>query len=188
MERTFEAALVEQCAPTLAGVKPANLFRFRGAEPSEIRRGAQAWDRKLRHFGVRVMILKECPAAEACMIYVYRESQLRRILAEAENRAFLEGMGYCLTDIDGLLSQLSERFCLERDYPHEIGLFLGYPLGDVVGFIENRGWNYTCCGCWKSYGDPEAAQACFQRYRKCTDLYRRLYARGISVIQLVAAA
>ena len=30
MERTFEATLVEQCAPTLEGIKPASLFRWQG--------------------------------------------------------------------------------------------------------------------------------------------------------------
>ena len=38
------------------------------------------------------------------------------------------------------------------DFPHEIGVFLGYPLEDVVGFIRHRGKCFTCCGCWKSYG------------------------------------
>ena len=28
MERNFETVMIEQCAPTLAGLKPANLFRL----------------------------------------------------------------------------------------------------------------------------------------------------------------
>ena len=52
-------------------------------------------------------------------------------------------------DCDGMLRQLSRRLCCEADFPHEIGVFLGYPLTDVVGFIENQGRNFTCCGCWK---------------------------------------
>lgn len=37
MDRNFEKMLVEQCAPTLAGIKPANLFRFSGGgkEPKQ---------------------------------------------------------------------------------------------------------------------------------------------------------
>ena len=78
--------------------------------------------------------------------------------------------------------------CINAEYPHEIGIFLGYPLEDVVGFIENRGWNYTCCGYWKAYGDPAAAQKCFDRYRKCTAVYKDRYARGVPLIELVVAA
>ena len=77
---------------------------------------------------------------------------------------------------------------MEQDYPHEIGLFLGYPLSDVIGFIENKGWNYTCCGCWKSYGDPEKAQAYFDLCRRCTSRYCELYAGGVSVLHFVVAA
>ena len=37
---------------------------------------------------------------------------------------------------DELLAQLAERLCCEQDFPHEIGVFLGYPLADVIGFIK----------------------------------------------------
>ncbi len=53
---------------------------------------------------------------------------------------------------------LSQRLCCEEDFPHEIGVFLGYPLADVIGFIQNRGKNFTACGYWKVYTDPTAAQ------------------------------
>lgn len=33
-------------------------------------------------------------------------------------------------------------------FPHDRRAF-GYPLTDVVGFIENQGRNFTRCGCWK---------------------------------------
>ena len=38
-------------------------------------------------------------------------------------------------------------------FPHEIGIFLGYPLADVAGFIRNKGRNCKCIGTWKVYGD-----------------------------------
>ncbi len=74
-----------------------------------------------------------------------------------------------------MLRQLSRRLCCEADFPHEIGVFLGYPLYDVVGFIENQGRNFTCCGCWKAYGDPDAAQQHFAQLNKCTAVYLRLF-------------
>ncbi len=187
MERTFESALVEQCAPTLAGVKPANLFRFSG-DPAEIRRCAEEWDGRLKPAGLRAAILKECPEAGACMVFVYRENWLKRLLTEPHRLMFLTELGYQAGTPEEMLAQLSRRLCLEAEYPHEIGVFLGYPLADVKGFIRNRGWNYTCCGCWKSYGDPAAARKCFDRYRKCTDLYRRRYEQGTPLLRLVVAA
>lgn len=186
MTRSFEKTLVEQCAPTLAGIKPGSLFRFVGREKA--RRAAAHWDRKLRALGLRVKVLKECCQQDAAVIYVYRRDWLERILRDEDSRAFLREIGYSSVTLEGALEHLSHRLCLEREYPHEIGVFLGYPLEDVIGFIENRGRNFTCCGQWKCYGDPAAAQACFARYRACTDTYTQMYGQGVPIVRLVVAA
>lgn len=186
MGHCFEKAMVEQCAPTLAGVKVGSLFRIAGL--SSARASASFWDQTLSPLGVRVMVLKECPAADACMIYVYREKWLGRLLAQKGISDFLSGIGYDTTEGVGMLSLLSRRFCLEQEYPHEIGVFLGYPLEDVVGFIANRGHNFTCCGHWKCYGDPAVAQARFARYRACTAELKQRYGQGATLHQLVVTA
>ena len=54
-------------------------------------------------------------------------------------------------------------------------------------FIENRGWNYTCCGYWKAYGDPEEARRRFEDYRRCTAVYMEHFRRGGAITQLIAA-
>ena len=69
-----------------------------------------------------------------------------------------------------------------------IGVFLGYPLEDVVGFIRHRGKCFTCCGCWKSYGDPAAAQQHFDQLAKCTAVYLRLFHSGTPILKLAVAA
>lgn len=186
MEQFFETMLLEQCAPTLAGVKPANLFRIRGL--SAACQAAEHWDEQLKGFGLRVRVLKEYPDADACVIYVCRCEWLERILRDEANREFLRQVGYPTVQPSGALAHLNERLGAEGEYPHEIGVFLGYPLHDVKGFIENHGKNYTYCGCWKCYGDPEDARRCFDCYRACTDAYRRMYAQGIPMLDLVVAA
>ena len=187
MERSFEEVLVEQCAPTLAGLKPASLFRYQAADGQRTLAAAVHWARQLAPYGLTVQILKVCPRTGACLIYLYRAGWLRSILAEPSARAFLAERGYetdrgCLR----MLAQLSERLCLEAEFPHEIGVFLGYPLEDVAGFIRNRGRNYTCCGCWKAYGDPEAARKRFDDYRRCTAACQERLREGAAVTELIA--
>ena len=96
--------------------------------------------------------------------------------------------GYTPGTADELLDQLAERLCCEGDFPHEIGVFLGYPLADVIGFIQNRGKNFTACGYWKVYTDPTAAQAEFDRYKKCERIYARCYYNGTPIRRLTVAA
>ena len=86
-----------------------------------------------------------------------------------------------------MLRQLSWKLFMDQEFPHEIGVFLGYPLEDVEGFIQNGGRNYTCCGCWKSYGDPEKAEELFASYRQCTALCKKWYQNGYTITQLIAA-
>lgn len=59
--------------------------------------------------------------------------------------------------------------------------------GDVIGFIENKGHNYKCKGCWKVYCNECETQKTFQRYQKCRNVYLRLWKQGRSVLQLTVA-
>ena len=73
------------------------------------------------------------------------------------------------------------------DFPHEIGLFWGYPPEDVLGFIKNQARGYKYVGCWKVYGDEEKAKKTFERYKKCTNTYCRCYMQGKSIERLTVA-
>ena len=90
--------------------------------------------------------------------------------------------------IEAAVDLLCARLAQGGAFPHEIGLFLGYPIDDVVAFIANKGRNCLCCGCWKCYTDAEAAQKAFCRFRKCTSVYKRLFACGRTLDQLAVAA
>ena len=187
MNHTLEAMLVESCSPTLAGLKPANLFRCE--ETPELFFAVFAWNRKLQPSGLQIRVLKRCRSTGSCLIYVCRRAWVQQVLEQQEIRAFLSGEGYDMSrSMDQVLCQLARRLCIQRDFPHEIGIFLGYPLGDVIGFRQNQGSNYTCCGHWKCYGDAEEAQKQFDAYRSCTACYKRLFETGIPLLELVAAA
>jgi len=83
---------------------------------------------------------------------------------------------------------LKQRVESSSDFPHEIGLFLGYPLGDVKGFIENAGKNSKCTGCWKVYCDECEALKLFRKYKKCTYVYCEMFKKGVPVMRFTVAA
>ena len=186
VSRTFEAVLVRQCAPTLAGMKPGSIFCFSPASPEIVHRKVRQWNEQLSPFGLSVQILLERPSS--MLIYVYRRGQLEQALSGEACRSFLARAGYPDADLDGLLEQLARRLKTLPEFPHEIGLFLGYPLRDVIGFIENRGRNFTCCGFWKSYGDPAEMETCFACYRRCIHTYVTLFEQGIPIQRLAVPA
>ena len=192
MERNFETVMIEQCAPVLAGLKPAGLFRYETRDCADLARRVRSWNEQLNGKGLRVRVMKGCARTHRFLIYVYREAQLSAVLADRAVQEFLRQEGYQLPaeqeQTGALLNQLSRRLCCQAEFPHEIGVFLGYPLPDVVGFIENRGQNFTCCGCWKSYGEPVAARRRFDQLSKCTAVYLRLFHGGTPITRLTVAA
>ena len=67
-----------------------------------------------------------------------------------------------------ILYRVSERYRAHMegkgDFPHEIGLLLGYPPEDVIGFIENRGQNPLYIGYWKVYSNLEECRKVYAGY------------------------
>ncbi len=99
----------------------------------------------------------------------------------------LEERGYTFGVPERYIVQLMQRLADDVEFPHEIGLFLGYPPKDVCGFIENRAGGYKCVGEWKVYGDEDKAKKTFAQYRKCKEVYCAQYAQGRSIERLTVA-
>lgn len=186
MDNRFERAVIHHCAATLAGHKCGSLFSLRGVPQEACRQSAQALDALLEHRGVRVRLLKTC--AKGCKVYVYRPAMLEDRLAQPPVRAFLTRLGYDAHSREACLAELGRRICCGAPFPHEIGVFLDYPLEDVIGFIEHGGRRFSCEGCWKAYGDAEAARRRFELYGKCRRVYASCYQRGFDVVRLTVAA
>ena len=120
-------------------------------------------------------------------IIEYPESKLY-LLDIVYNQMDLKKYGYESTEVEYALDRLKSRIGENNEFPHEIGIFLDYPLGDVIGFITNEGRNFKCVGCWKVYCDECACRKTFAKYKKCRDVYVRLWQQGRSVLQLTVAA
>ncbi len=186
--RSFEKDLVEHCAPTLAGLKSANLFYVRTQDAATLHASVARWQPVLSSRGLTLAILKECPVTHSFLVYLYRKPMLEAELNAPATKAFLRREGYAAAETcEPYLQQLGERLCAKEAFPHEIGLFLGYPLRDVVGFIQHKGKNFTHCGHWKTYGDASEARAIFERFHHCTRTYLRCFRSGYSIHRLAVA-
>lgn len=187
--KKFEQVLVEHCAPTLAGVKTANLFRYVANDFENIWEYTYELSAILKYRGISVEVIKECSYSKTFLIYVYRPAALVKDFSKPGVENFLVSCGYnnC-TSIDDYISKLSQRLYESGSFPHEIGIFLSYPLHDVLGFIENKGQKFKCCGCWKVYQNKTVAEKCFQRYKQCAQIYKKLYSKGKTIMELAVAA
>lgn len=182
----IEKMLVEHCSATLASIKTANLFSMDFTTEGELESQLEYWNRFMKEKGIGLFLLRV--QRGKALIYVYRKKQLQEDLRSPEVAAFLEQYGYEDTEIGYAVEQLRDRFLISGNFPHEIGVFLDYPLGDVEGFIVNNGQNYKYSGLWKVYCNENETRKVFLKYQKCKDVYKRLWNQGRSIMQLTVAA
>ncbi len=179
---SLEPALIEHCSPTLASLKVGSLFSFFTPCLNQLCDQACVLTRQLRQKGLSLRIIPAENGRALC--YLYRGTHLERILCDPDIASFLKKQGYSCLEPQDALDTLCSRLSESDGFPHEVGLFLGYPLPDVIAFIENKGRNCLCCGHWKAYTDECGARKLFAKYNKCTEVYKRLYVAGRSLEQL----
>ncbi len=115
---------------------------------------------------LRVKILSD--DGKGIRIFIYDSTRLNEALQQPGINWFLKKENY---DVEGgleaMLNVLSSRF--SKECPHEIGIFLGYPLHDVMNFIHK----YRPClftGYWKVYCHPHEAQKTFADFDNARQL------------------
>ncbi|WP_130838018.1 DUF3793 family protein [Lachnoclostridium sp. Marseille-P6806] len=171
-----EQFLIEHCSPTLAGLKSANLFsaEYKGAKrlAGELRR----LNRMLGPVGLRVVPVRA--RRGRVLLYMYRPALLQRDFGDAQASGMLRARGYRGGNAEQLVKEMIGRVRESEEFPHEIGLFLGYPPEDVEGFIRSPQEGCKLTGYWKVYGDVNRAARCFAEYRRCTECYRQSLAAG----------
>jgi hypothetical protein len=149
------------------GCKPAALFPLGTAGLPSLRRVLPP--------NIRCRVIRE--GRGRALLFLFDRALLEDTIFHDPIRQTLTGMGYpSRLSLPLFLTHLQKQF--NCGCPHEVGLFLGYPLEDVLGFIKNRGSRYKLCGPWKVYGDVEQARNNFRKYDFCREYMRNLFGRS----------
>jgi hypothetical protein len=102
----------------------------------------------------------------SCKFLVYREDILTRKLVQPIRWLLHERLNY-KPDLNAknFLDELSRRWQNSGTIPHEIGIALGYPLKDVMGYMGLSLHKCTgSCG-WQVFGDPKPSVKRSRRYQ-----------------------
>lgn len=180
-----EENVVRLCAPTLAGIKTGSLFPCPFESRETLLMEIRQYNQVLVPKGLCLLPLRFTD--KSALLYLYRPRDLERDLQDRLAAEILQHAGYVCGSSEQCLMKLIERLRAYDEFPHEIGLFLSYPPEDVLGFICNRACNHKCVGCWKVYGDEQAARSIFEKYEMCSKIYSRQWQQGKSIEQLTVA-
>ena len=162
--------LLLKTAAVRSGVKPGELLRVQHCYKSRNSEGfnfclyrADILETlKLNYLELRV-------EPESSLILFYHHETMAKTLSDTKNLSLLSTLGYPAgCDMDDLLAFLRERFAVEK-IPHEVGVFIGYPLKDVKGFMEKLPRTPVHRGDWTVFGDAAESLEKMSLYRKAEE-------------------
>lgn len=176
----LEELTVLNAAPVIRGVKPSGLLCLACPIDASVYR---QWKESLAPH-IRAYPLYSCKGKPVMLLY--REAGLRRVLKGRRAKSVLSAAGYPeSTDIKSYLVELKRRFGEyikgRGEFPHEVGIFLGYPPDDVQDYICNGGKSCLLTRYWKVYNKPCKAYRTFRLYDKAKSEAYSEYAAGAGI-------
>lgn len=125
---------------------------------------------------------------EKAAVLLFDRRGLENYLREEKVRQIFRKMGYQDYAIGKILYVFRRRYegylLQDKEFPHEMGLLLGYPVEDVEGFIRNSGENCLYIGYWKVYGNLSEKKALFRRFEKAREVLMGFLSEGITIAEV----
>lgn len=175
-----ETKMALQCAPIIRGIKMSNLLIVSGSDEEAVRV-------ILKRTGIiHYRLLRQ---DDKTTFLLFRKLQLATYLQDPKVQNILKANGYSDLSLGGILRTFQCRYQTYMNqgegFPHEIGLLLGYPVEDVVGFIEHKGKNYLYSGYWKVYENVASKMKLFEDYENAKEELIVLLANGHGIRSII---
>ncbi len=181
MGSRLEHVLALHCSPALFGLKSANLINCSIKDypnlEEDIKSLNEAYKGKIS-FNVLFR------GKDNLLLLVYQVNKLEKTLFNCENHNYLTKMGYPNNyNLDDHLNYLKGRV-KNNKFPHEIGVFLGYDLNDIIDFCDGtKEPEYV--GYWKVYSNKEEKIKLFNKYTRCRRVVTNLVEQGKSLESMI---
>lgn len=158
----FAEWLVNYIAATVTGSKPSTILTLMDTRIQPLLTMWRNTGRLvLAETVIRYKVLHKSEGKET--ILFYRADMLEQCIQNPLHKSFLQELGYPVrSGLDACLTVLEQRF--QNCCPHEIGILLGIPLQDVLGFMGLTKLPLTCRKEWCIYGNPDTSLAVMKRY------------------------
>ena len=177
MCKRFENLLAFHCSPALFGIKPSNLINVSIKDFPNI---VDIVDELNHTFCNKICFEILRLTNSSALILVYQANKLQRALFKESNYNYLLKYNYPKNkSVREYIDLLKARLEL-TEFPHEIGVFLGYDLNDIVDF-EKGDKKCIFIGCWKVFSNPDEKIKIFNQYTKCKNIVFSLLRKGYSL-------
>lgn len=169
----IENFLIYNLSIVISGNKPSATVTLKKGENSNYDKWINYGVDFVKRIGLKYIALRE--SSKAVILLVYNEKVLESYIFAEETLEFLISIGYKSKDsLNNCLNILKERYNIYH-CPHELGVFLGFPVNDVKDFMECTSKKCLMCGYWKVYNNLDYAVETFEKF----DLIRKKAAQNI---------
>ncbi|MBU3113923.1 DUF3793 family protein [Clostridium lacusfryxellense] len=176
------SVIIRNAGPTIEKHKTSSLINFSSSNRNLNNLWSMYKDQVKDKLDINYIELKKDKTNT--FVLFYNEQKIEQRIRNNNNMEFLKRFGYNeLMDINQCLLLLGKRF--QNICPHEIGIFLGYPLEDVVSFVDCPGAKCKMVGYWKVYHDMEKAQMIFNKYDEIKYSIMQLMIKGMKPSELL---
>jgi hypothetical protein len=169
-----------QCAPLITGLKISNLLNIH-------RDDFESMQQIIKQSQFSWYLLFE--TEEKITVLLFQRERLESYLGKSQVREMLMQAGYANLSLGCILKEFSIRYRgymeTKNDFPHEMGLLLGYPTEDVEGFITHQGEDSLCVGYWKVYANKESKLKIFDRFENAKESLIQLLSYGVSMGDII---
>ena len=176
----IETQLALQCAPLITGLKVSNLLIISKGNEEVVKR-------ILNRTGISYYRLIQTRTKTTFLLF--RRNELEEFLSDENVKNVFIRAGYKSLQIGKILRTFSLRYEAymqgDKCFPHEMGLLLGYPVEDVVGFVENNGKNFLYSGYWKVYENQKAKVKLFDKFKVAEETLIHLLSNGLSMSDII---
>lgn len=163
--------LTVKTAGVRCGIKPGELLRVPGCLKG-LKGFCAAFRENLSRLNLPYHLLSGDESGVLALFYDPR--CLDATLAREDVRHFLAALGYPTeAGREAMLRELAARW-KRNGSAHEVGVFIGYPVADVAGFMAAQRSTASPGDRWRVFGDGDHSRRLMRRYRRV-----ELFAAGV---------
>lgn len=154
---------MERVGATLAGVKPAELINV-----SVNGENKRQWEegKKVLESCYRFKVIQVRERNQKVQVFFLHRGALDRTLQQRPVLLFLKRLHYPTEySLENYVHTLTQRI-KSSHFPHEIGVFLGYPLKDVMGYLGYPGLKLTDIKGWRYYGHGKLSVRTYEKFKE----------------------
>lgn len=178
--KDIEMQIAFHCAPLIAGLKLSNLLML---NDKDLKKATSI----LKRAGISYFVVAAVNGKAAVLLF--DRERLKKYLMKEKVWKIFQDMGYQDDSMGKILYAFRIRYegylMQNWEFPHEMGLLLGYPVEDVEGFIRNEGENCLYIGYWKVYENLSEKILLFHKFEEARDSLICLLSNGLGIVEII---